>query len=181
MLLFWCSVFDGGRAGRGFPRQKACFCQTNKGEKKLCAAAHASAHTHSTALLSIYNHHHQQTWKLDGDPDSDCTLTPHLAGSRRNALSARSCRFCFFLCNWGWIGRVDRVVFGGQEGRASGGGLSATGRSRPPPFQSRAPVLQHKATALNPSPPLNTPPPRPYPYQPTWHRRSAWSMNSLPP
>lgn len=29
------------------------------------------------------------TWKLAGDPDSGCTFTPHLVGSRRNASRAR--------------------------------------------------------------------------------------------
>ena len=31
------------------------------------------------------------TWKLAGEPDSDCTLTPHFSGSSRNASSARLC------------------------------------------------------------------------------------------
>ena len=31
------------------------------------------------------------TWKLEGEPDSDCTLTPHFSGSRWNAASARFC------------------------------------------------------------------------------------------
>ncbi len=31
------------------------------------------------------------TWKLAGDPDSDCTLTPHFSGSRRKASNARFC------------------------------------------------------------------------------------------
>jgi hypothetical protein len=30
------------------------------------------------------------TWKLAGDPESDCTFTPHFSGSSPNALSARS-------------------------------------------------------------------------------------------
>jgi len=29
------------------------------------------------------------TWKFAGEPDSDCTFTPHLAGSKRKASSAR--------------------------------------------------------------------------------------------
>lgn len=29
------------------------------------------------------------TWKFAGDPDSGCTFTPHLAGSRLNASKAR--------------------------------------------------------------------------------------------
>ena len=29
-----------------------------------------------------------RTWKLAGEPDNDCTFTPHLSGSRRNASSA---------------------------------------------------------------------------------------------
>ena len=29
------------------------------------------------------------TWKLAGEPDSDCTLTPHFSGSRPKAASAR--------------------------------------------------------------------------------------------
>ena len=29
------------------------------------------------------------TWKLAGEPESDCTLTPHLAGSSLNAARAR--------------------------------------------------------------------------------------------
>jgi hypothetical protein len=32
------------------------------------------------------------TWKLAGEPDSDCTLTPHFSGSSRNASRARLCR-----------------------------------------------------------------------------------------
>ena len=29
------------------------------------------------------------TWKLEGDPERDWTLTPHFSGSKRNASSAR--------------------------------------------------------------------------------------------
>jgi len=33
----------------------------------------------------------EHAWKLAGEPDSDCTLTPHFSGSSRNASSARFC------------------------------------------------------------------------------------------
>mgnify|MGYP004176320173 CR=1 FL=1 len=35
-----------------------------------------------------------KTWKLAGEPERGCTLTPHLAGSALNALKAR------FLQRW---------------------------------------------------------------------------------
>ena len=33
----------------------------------------------------------RQTWKFAGEPESDCTLTPHFSGSNLNAASARFC------------------------------------------------------------------------------------------
>ena len=33
----------------------------------------------------------KQTWKFAGEPESDCTLTPHFSESNRNASSARFC------------------------------------------------------------------------------------------
>ena len=44
-------------------------------------------------------------WKLEGLPLRGCTLTPHLAGSSRNAASARFCELVGSLAGWlvGWL------------------------------------------------------------------------------
>jgi hypothetical protein len=34
----------------------------------------------------------ERAWKLAGEPESDCTLTPHSSGLRRKASRARFCR-----------------------------------------------------------------------------------------
>jgi len=61
--------------------------------------------------LMCYTTCQQLTWKLAGEPERDCTFTPHFSGSSLNASSARFCS-PHALCQMTsrWLSPTDTTV-----------------------------------------------------------------------